>query len=61
MKIKKAMFLWALFQSCISKRPYNLFHRKNLYVRTADVKRNFGNKTTWDKPFESISISLSKK
>jgi len=49
---KKSMFLWALFQSCISKRPYNLFHRKNLYVRTADVKRNFGNKSTWDKPFE---------
>lgn len=49
---KKSMFLWALYQSCISKRPYNLFHRKNLYVRTADVKRNFGNKTTWDKPFE---------
>ena len=49
---KKSMFLWALYQSCISKRPYNLFHRKNLYVRTSDVKRNFGNKTTWDKPFE---------
>ncbi len=49
---KKSMFLWALYQSCISKRPYNLFHRKNLYVRTSDVKRNFGNKTTWDKTFE---------
>ncbi len=49
---KKSMFLWALYQACISKRPYNLFHRKNLYVRTSDVKRNFGNKTTWDKPFE---------
>jgi len=49
---KKSMFFWALFQACISKRPYNLFHRKNLYVRTSDVKRNFGNKTTWDKPFE---------
>jgi 16S rRNA G966 N2-methylase RsmD len=49
---KKSMFLWALYQSCISKRPYNLFHRKNLYVRTSDVIRNFGNKTTWDKPFE---------
>lgn len=49
---KKAMFLWAIYQSAISKRPYNLFHRKNLYVRTSEVKRNFGNKTTWDKPFE---------
>jgi len=49
---KKAMLYWALYQSCIAKRPYNLFHRKNLYVRTSDVKRNFGNKTTWDKSFE---------
>lgn len=49
---KKAMFFWALYQSAISKRPYNLFHRKNLYVRTSDVKRSFGNKATWDKPFE---------
>jgi len=49
---KKAMFFWALFQACISKRPYNLFHRKNLYVRTSDVKRSFGNKKTWDTPFE---------
>jgi adenine-specific DNA-methyltransferase len=49
---KKSMFFWALFQSCISKRPYNLFHRKNLHVRTADVERTFGNKKTWDRPFE---------
>jgi adenine-specific DNA methylase len=58
---KKAMFLWALYQSCISKRPYNLFHRKNLYVRTADVKRNFGNKTTWDKPFEKHFFKFIKE
>ena len=49
---KKALLLWSLFQSCIIKRPYNLFHRKNLYIRTNDVKRSFGNKTTWDKSFE---------
>lgn len=58
---KKAMFLWALYQSCISKRPYNLFHRKNLYVRTSDVKRNFGNKTTWDKPFEEHFYKFIKE
>lgn len=51
-KYKQSMLYWALYQSCLAKRPYNLFHRKNLYVRTANVKRNFGNKTTWDKPFE---------
>jgi len=40
-----------LCQACIIKRPYNLFHRKNLYIRFAEVERSFGNKTTWDKPF----------
>jgi len=50
---KRAMAWFALFQSCIIKRPYNLFHRKNLYVRTQEVERSFGNKTTWDTPFET--------
>ncbi len=36
---KKALAYYCLFQSCIRKRPYNLFHRKNLYVRLAKVKR----------------------
>lgn len=49
---KKAMFLWAIYQATLSKRSYNLFHRKNLNLRTSKVKRKFGNKTTWDKPFE---------
>lgn len=51
-KYKQALAFYALFQACIIKRPYNLFHRKNLYIRTANVARGFGNKTTWDKPFE---------
>jgi len=49
---RQAIAYFGLFQACIAKRPYNLFHRKNLYIRTADVKRGFGNKTTWDTPFE---------
>lgn len=49
---KKAVAYYALFQACIIKRPFNLFHRKNLYVRLADVDRSFGNKATWDKPFD---------
>ena len=48
---KQAIAYFALFQSCIIKRPYNLFHRKNLYVRMQEVERSFGNKTTWDTPF----------
>jgi len=49
---KRALAYFALFQACIIKRPFNLFHRKNLYIRFSNVQRNFGNKTTWDTPFE---------
>lgn len=48
---KKAIAIWAIGQACLIKRPFNLFHRKNLYIRTNDVERNFGNKTTWETPF----------
>lgn len=48
---KKSLAFFALAQSCIVKRPYNLFHRKNLYIRTAEVTRSFGNKVSWDRPF----------
>lgn len=53
-KFKRAIILSALFQACLSKRPFNLFHRANLNLRSNDVKRNFGNKTTWEKPFEDL-------
>jgi adenine-specific DNA methylase len=49
---KFALAFFALCQACIIKRPYNLFHRKNLYMRFAEVERSFGNKTTWDQPFD---------
>lgn len=50
---KKSIAYYALFQACMIKRPFNLFHRKNLNIRhrEAGVTRNFGNKTTWSKPF----------
>jgi len=50
-RFKRALLYYALFQSAMIKRPYNLFHRKNLYMRTASVQRSFGNKATWDRPF----------
>ena len=50
---QQALAYYALFQACIIKRPYNLFHRKNLSVRTAEVERSFGNKTSWDMPFDT--------
>lgn len=43
---------WCLAQSCVVKRPFNLFHRANLSHRFADVERHAGNKTSWDTPFE---------
>ncbi len=45
------MALYGLFQACLAKRPYNLFHRANVKMRRADVRRSFGNKKTWDTPF----------
>lgn len=57
-KYKQALAYYALFQSCIIKRPYNLFHRKNLYIRTAEVERSFGNKKTWDTPFEDHFVKF---
>jgi adenine-specific DNA-methyltransferase len=51
---KQALMRYALFQSCLVKRPFNLFHRRNLYVRFANVDRQFGNKTTWDRPFSKV-------
>ncbi|MDD5326424.1 MAG: DNA adenine methylase [Phycisphaerae bacterium] len=58
---KQALAYYALFQACIIKRPYNLFHRKNLYIRTADVERSFGNKKTWDAAFENHFIKFAKE
>jgi len=51
-KYKKALLFSALGQACLRKRPFNLFHRKNLYLRLNDVKRTFHNKTCWDTSFD---------
>lgn len=51
-RYRRAIAWFALFQSALAKRPYNLFHRGNLYMRTADVSRSFGNKATWDRGFD---------
>lgn len=61
LKYKKAIAYNALFQSCLAKRPYNLFHRKNLEMRTRNVTRRFGNKATWDKPFSEHFFSFVKE
>lgn len=53
-RYKRAILLASLFQACLAKRPYNLFHRANLYFRTADVPRTFYNSTTWERPFPEL-------
>ncbi|WP_159880390.1 DNA adenine methylase [Aquitalea denitrificans] len=50
-EVHKNIILHCLFQSCIRKRPYNLFHRANLEMRVNSTSKNFGNKTTWDRSF----------
>lgn len=52
LEYKRAIAFYGLFQSSLIKRPFNLFHRKNLEIRTKDVERSFGNKASWDRPFE---------
>ena len=58
---KQALAYFALFQACIIKRPFNLFHRKNLYLRKANVERRFGNKKTWDTSFEEHFLKFVRE
>jgi adenine-specific DNA-methyltransferase len=58
LSLKKSLAFYALFQASLTKRPFNLFHRKNLDVRTKDVVRNFGNKATWEKDFSTTFESF---
>ncbi|MFX1282871.1 MAG: DNA adenine methylase [Promethearchaeota archaeon] len=60
-QFEKAICFFALFQACIQKRPFNLFHRKNLYLRLNKVERSFGNKKTWDTPFEQLFLKAIKE
>ena len=52
---RDALF-YCLFQACLQKRPFNLFHRANLSIRVnREVERSFGNQTTWDTPFPILA------
>lgn len=55
-RYKRAILMASLFQACLAKRPFNLFHRANLYIRTNSVKRSFGNKTTWERAFPELLV-----
>lgn len=58
---ERGLASFALFQACLKKRPFNLFHRKNLSLRTRDVERSFGNKATWDTPLETHFFSALRE
>lgn len=58
---KKASAYYVLFQSCMIKRPFNLFHRRNLNLRTGFTEAKFGNKTTWEQSFESLFIKFTRE
>jgi len=53
----KDLLLHCLFQACLKKRPYNLFHRANLKLRQSQVEVQFGNRTTWEKSFAEHILS----
>ena len=53
----KDLLLHCLFQACLKKRPYNLFHRANLKLRQSQVEVTFGNRTTWEKSFAEHILS----
>ena len=58
---KRACALYVLFQSCMIKRPFNLFHRRNLNLRTNYVKSNFGNKVTWEQSFDDLFVKFTNE
>ncbi|MGZ5221996.1 MAG: DNA adenine methylase [Chitinophagaceae bacterium] len=53
--IKRSIYFYCLFQACLKKRPFNLFHRANLNLRlNRNVTRSFGNWVTWEKTFSEL-------
>ncbi|WP_415178124.1 DNA adenine methylase [Parasphingorhabdus sp.] len=59
--VEKDLLIYLMGQAMLMKRPYNLFHRANLHMRTKDVPRSFGNAKTWESSFEKHMISLFRK
>ena len=54
---ERALFRYLIYQACLKKRPFNLFHRANLRLRTnRRVKRSFGNAVTWERSFAEHAL-----
>lgn len=55
------LLVYLMGQAMLMKRPYNLFHRANLEMRTKDVPRSFGNAKTWETSFQKHMLGLANK
>ena len=55
------LLIYLMGQAMLMKRPYNLFHRANLEMRTKNVPRSFGNAKTWETPFSTHMLKLARK
>ncbi len=54
-ELERSIYLYCLFQACLMKRPFNLFHRANLNLRTnKNITRTFGNYVTWESEFQKL-------
>jgi adenine-specific DNA-methyltransferase len=54
---QSALLRYLVYQACLKKRPFNLFHRSNLHLRTnAKVIRSFGNAATWERSFDHLIL-----
>jgi len=54
-------YIYSVGQALLMKRPYNLFHRANLSMRTRDVARSFGNAVTWSKPILGHASKIAQR
>jgi adenine-specific DNA-methyltransferase len=55
------LILHCLFQACLQKRPFNLFHRANLHLRLYGGVVKFGNRTTWARPFVQLMLTAYRE
>ena len=52
-KEQSSLLRYLLYQACLKKWPFNLFHRSNLHLRTnVGIPRSFGNHVTWERSFQ---------
>ncbi len=60
-ELQRDILRYCVGQSLLMKRPYNLFHRANLDMRTKDVKRSFGNAKTWETDIATHALKIFRE